>query len=169
MLEIVVCDEVRNLAKELSSEVQKNYSNNKDSIRKGLGHYYAKIGELVVCNQYGWNHANTFDYDIEAGNNKIEVKVKERSVKPRPNFLATVAAANTRQKCTHYLFCSTIKDKVCYIIGAITKEDFLKKATFRKLGEIDHDSPSNQVWTFKADCYNLPYSELLTIGETIML
>lgn len=165
MIEIAVSDEIRALARSMAKPHEKQYASNKDSIRSGAGHYYAKIGEILVAKQFGWQHADNYNTDcITPDGRKVEVKVKQRNVKPRGNYLASVAAANTRQRCDDYLFCSTIKDHTCYIIGIIPKVEFLVRATFRKEGEYDPDSPPGQDWYFKADCYNLPYDQLKQIN-----
>ena len=46
--------------------------------------------------------------------------------------------------------------KEAWYLGKISKLDFYKKAAFHRKGEID----TNNNFTFKADCYNIPISLL---------
>jgi hypothetical protein len=171
MIEIKVTPELREKAKKLAEPLMKQYANNSKSIRKGQGHYFAKIAELAVAEKMGWKHIDTFHADTEATlengeGRKIELKVKERTVPPRGNYNATVAAANTKQVCDYYLFCSTIKDDVVYVVSIIPKKEFMDRATFRKKGELDPDGPRGQNWKFRADCYNMPYEDMRQVGKT---
>jgi hypothetical protein len=50
--------------------------------------------------------------------------------------------------------------KTAWYLGSISKEEFYKKAVFRKKGELDPDSSPNYPFKFTADCYNIPTSEL---------
>jgi hypothetical protein len=50
--------------------------------------------------------------------------------------------------------------KTAWYLGSISKEEFFKKAVFRKKGEFDPDSPPTRKFYFTADCYNVPASEL---------
>lgn len=170
MIEIKVTDEIRKRAKEIAEPLMKQYANNPNSIRKGKGHYFAKIGELAIAEKFGWKHIDTFHADTEAiltngEGRKVEIKVKERNVPPRGHYNATVANANTKQACDYYLFASTISDEVVYVLGIMPKKEFLEKAVFRKKGELDPDGPRGQNWRFKADCYNMPYNEMRQIGK----
>jgi hypothetical protein len=163
MIRIPVTPELRAKAMEIAKPLMEQYKNNPKSIRKGEGIYYAKIAELAVSEKFGWKHIDTFHADTEAVlvNNqkrKIEIKAKERTVPPMGNYNATVAAANTKQACDYYLFCSTVRDEEVYVVSIIPKKDFLKNATFRKKSELDPDGPRGQNWKFRADCYNMPYN-----------
>jgi hypothetical protein len=170
MISIVVPERIRQHAREIAEPLEKLYATNACSIKSGAGHYYAKIGELLLCERYHWKHVDTYDYDClaiddDGTERRIEVKVKNRNHPPRGNYLATVAAANTAQKCTHYLFCSTIRDEMLYIVGILPKVDFLWSAALYRKGDPDPDSPPGQNWMFKADCFNLPYECLNQITQ----
>ena len=133
-----------------------------NSIRKGEGALVAYIGEALVLHLEGGEIKDTYDYDVIDRNGvKIDVKTKERKVAPLPHYNCTVAAYNIKQKCDRYAFVNVLKDmKTAWYLGSISKEEFFKKAVFRKKGEFDPDSPPTRDFYFTADCYNVPVSEL---------
>jgi hypothetical protein len=131
----------------------------RNSIRKGEGNFVGFLGEAIVSDYFGGIHANTYDYDVIIKDKKVDVKTKKTTVVPLPEYLCTVADFNTKQKCDYYYFVriniSTMKG---YLLGGLTKNAFYKKAKFYKKGELDPISDLG--WTFTADCYNVPISEL---------
>ena len=133
-----------------------------NSIRKGKGAVVAYIGEELVKKILGGEIRDTYDYDIVYGDNiKVDVKTKERTVAPKEHYNCTVADFNTKQNCDEYAFVSVLGDhSAAWYLGKISKEDFYKEATFYKEGELDPDSPPGRDFYFKADCYNIPISEL---------
>ena len=171
MIHLEIPESIRRKAKTIASDLEKKYSGNSSSIMSGQGHYYAKLGEILIAQHFHWHHADTFDYDILAKDKRdgseyrVEVKVKKRTVRPRANYLATVAGYNYQQKCDYYMFASTIEDRELYIIGMLPKDEFLFYATYHKKGVTDHESPPGLNWTFRADCFNLPYAFLRPVGK----
>ena len=60
------------------------------------------------------------------------------------------------------MFTRILKDMTAgWILGYLNKEDYFKKSTFLKKGEID---PSNN-WKVSTDCYNLSINKLNNIGD----
>lgn len=176
MLVTKTTENQRAKALELATPLMKRYANNEDSIKRGKGHYIGKLAELVAVerlNRFGLKHINTYDADTEAilvsGNSKIEIKTKDRTVPPRGYYNASVAAANTKQVCDLYLFCSSLNDEIIYIIGIISKAEFFEKSVFYKEGDLDPDGPKGMNWKFRADCYNLKYNLMSQIGKTPLL
>jgi len=133
-----------------------------NSIRKGKGAVAAYIGEEVVKRVLNGKIKDTYDYDIIYGDDvKVDVKTKERTVVPMQHYNCTVADFNTKQDCDEYAFVSVLKDhSSAWYLGKISKEQFYQKASFYKEGDLDPDSPPNKDFYFKADCYNIPISEL---------
>ena len=128
-----------------------------NSIRHGEGSLVAYIGEEVVKSVLRGEIKDTYDYDIVYQNLKVDVKTKERTVAPRPYYECCVADFNTQQDCDEYAFVSVLNTlQEAWYLGKISKTAFYKKAIFHRKGEID---PANN-FTFKADCYNIPISEL---------
>jgi hypothetical protein len=154
MENIKITDRMRQAAQEESNILGEL----KNSILKGKGNEAGILGEIVVSLLKSFTRVNTYDYDIigEDGS-RWDVKTKQRTVPVQPHFYATVADFNTSQKCDGYIFVSIYGD-IAQIIGWVWKEQFYKKATFYKKGDID--PTSHDGWKFRADCFNLPYSEL---------
>ena len=106
----------------------------------------------------GGTWENTYEYDIILPDGKkIDVKTKQTSVKPLPNYECSVSNHNTKQKCDAYAFVRLKNDfTVGWYLGCINKTEYLDKATFMRKGDVD---PGN-TYMFKADCYNIPISLL---------
>lgn len=135
-----------------------------NSIRQGQGNYVGFLGEIVVANAYGWKRENTFDYDVIAPDGrKVDVKTKERNVPCLGEYWASVADFNTKQECDVYLFVSVYGGNNVEIMGWLGKKEFYEKARFFKKDEVDPNS--SQGWKFRADCYNVLYSELRGVEE----
>lgn len=138
-----------------------------NSITDGAGNLAGALGEIIVCDHYNAEQKNTYDYDIVViGANgdcyTVDVKTKRISTNttPKPNWFATVAASNTRQKCDYYCFVGVANDfSFAYIYGFIQKDQFFEKSIFGAKGEID--PYGDGIWTFRADCYNLFLKDLL--------
>ena len=133
-----------------------------NSIRNGEGSIVAYIGEEVVKKVLNGKIEDTYDYDIIYNNDiKVDVKTKERTVAPRENYNCTVADFNTKQDCDEYAFVSVLIDhSKAWYLGKISKTEFYQKAKFYRKGELDPDSPPSKNFYFRADCYNIPISEL---------
>ena len=74
------------------------------SITEGQGNLAGFIGELVVQAIIGGVRKNTYDYDIIKNDKFIDVKTKRCTSEPKLNYDCSVAAYNTKQNCTHYVF-----------------------------------------------------------------
>ena len=119
----------------------------------------AYIGEEVAKSVLDGDIKDTYDYDIIYQNTKVDVKTKERTVAPKSYYECSVADFNTKQACDEYAFVSVLNTlKEAWYLGKISKLDFYKKATFHRKGEVD----TNNNFTFKADCYNIPISLLIS-------
>ena len=84
----------------------------KNSIRNQKGKLVGLLGEEIVKKFLGIpvkQDKASYDYDlIDWGDQKIEVKTKERSVAPKPEYECSVALYNAKQDCDLYVFvCST--------------------------------------------------------------
>ena len=135
----------------------------RNSIRRGKGNLCGFLGEEAVLAAFpGAESANTFQHDIQFEDVTFEVKSKDRTRPPEINYEASIANFNATQKADFYVFVSLLRDKAtntytdAYVIGIMAKDEYKKKATFLRVGDID---PSNG-WVVSADCYNVPHSEL---------
>ena len=129
-----------------------------NSIIRGRGNITGFIGEQVALQCLGGALNNTFDYDIVLPNGRtVDVKTKQTSVKPLPEYDCSVAKYNTKQKCDFYAFVRVKGDlTVGWYLGMIEKERYFEQAQFLTKGEVD---PSNG-YTVKADCYNVKIRDL---------
>jgi len=128
----------------------------KGSITKGKSNIYGSLGEIIIYdlskkNKLNVNFNSTYDYDLIIENYKIDVKTKRTTVIPKPNYLCSISAFNTRQKCDFYFFLRIHENlKECYLLGYKSKINFFKQAIFNKKGSLDVNG-----WIFKDNCYNI--------------
>lgn len=132
-----------------------------NSIRSGKGNLAGFLGEECVLKAISKAvKSNTYDYDILIGDKRFEVKTKDRTVVPRIEYECSIPNYNTKQLADYYIFVSLLRKNndylKGYVLGYMSKEEYFKKATLLKKGDIDK---SNN-FTVKADCWNLKISEL---------
>jgi len=154
MLEVKIIPEWIKEAEEKSKEM----GILKHSISEGKGNVLGFIGEQAVLSVLKEGKLNnTYDYDIITPNGTIDVKTKRCRSVPQPHYVASVAAYNTRQRCTYYVFVRMFSDySRCWVCGWIEKEKFFDRAKFLKQGEEDGDNG----YIVKDDCYNLAYEKM---------
>lgn len=138
-----------------------------NSIMKGMSNIYGAIGEVVVYDYYRLKgrrvervtDEQAWNYDLKIDGKRVDIKTKRTTVSPDEHFNCTVAASNIRQETDFYLFVRVTEDKrLAYLIGLLSKDEFLEKAEFRKIGEDDGEG-----WQYKADCYNVKAKDLIKI------
>ena len=158
MFEVYFTDNMSNRARKKAKEMGR--LNN--SITGGMGNLVGFIGEEVaahVLRNSGKKgvEENTYDYDLVVDGIKVDVKTKSTSVAPLPHYSNSVANFNTKQQCDYYVFIRIKKDlTVGWWCGVYSKSQFFKDAVFMEKGQLDADNK----YVVKADCYNLPISQL---------
>lgn len=136
----------------------------RNSIKKGEGIFHSFVCETALCDLYGMEfvpYLERNDYDVFHSERfgKVDNKTKIRTVAPKPEYLGTVANANTKQRCDFYCFTSILKDcSALWIAGFMPKAAFYDQAVFHRRGELDPSS--DRGWRFRADCWNMPYGEM---------
>jgi hypothetical protein len=159
MIQVKITPSIISRAKKKAATV----GNLQGSITGSLSHVVGAIGEIIVADAMGANESNTYDYDLVRDGERIDVKTKRCNTRPFPHYDCSVAAHGTNQNCDSYVFVRILTDTSrAWILGSIPKQDFYTKATKYKRGDID---PANG-FTFKADCYNLPISELSDVQKS---
>ena len=154
MKEIKVSLDMIENARIKSSEMGKLHN----SILKGGGNLVGFIGEQIALECLGGEWHNTYSYDIILPDGKkVDVKTKQTSVKPLPEYDCSIAKFNTKQECDMYAFVRVKNDlTIGWYLGSMDKKEYFKKAIFMKKGYVD---PSNN-FTVRADCYNMKIKEL---------
>lgn len=141
-----------------------------NSIMRGTGNFDGFVGENALkhfLNIPLTLDQNTYDYDVVFHDLLIDVKSKKTSVTPRPDYECSVANFNTRQKCTHYVFTRIYYrpehklPHTTYIMGFMPKDEYYAKARFLQKGQKD----GSNGFIVRADCWNLPYSQLYPIEQ----
>ena len=136
----------------------------KNSIRDGKGTLVGFIGELVVSDYLGVELSNTYDYDLVYKKVKIDVKSKEVTTPPKPEYECSISAYNTKQNCDMYAFTRVdINRQTSWILGWMGKDEYFQKATFRRQGEVDPNS-GRRKHTFPCDCYQIKIGDLRSLS-----
>ena len=165
MIEIEITKEMKKRAWKKAREMGVIHN----SIMKGGGNIAGFLGEEIANSLIEGAINNTYDYDITSKSGiKYDVKTKRCTSAPKPNYECSVANYNTKQQCDRYVFVRIKNNKFdiktsiksgqyeAWYLGWLDKKEYFDKAVFHKKGEVD----SNNGFTFKADCYNIPISLL---------
>lgn len=135
----------------------------KNSITNGDGNLAGIIGEIIAASEVGGDIVNTYDYDVVADGIRYDVKTKRCTSPPKEYYEVSVADYNTSQMCDRYLFTRVgFRDGVfghCFILGWMSPPEYYDRARFLRKGDLDGDNG----FIVKADCWNLPISELHSI------
>jgi hypothetical protein len=153
MRHITIDPKIISRAKELSEEM---------GVLNGIVSSHRKnmvgfIGELLFLQLFGGEHIGGYDYDIILDGRKIDVKSSECSNAPKPHHVAKVFCGFSQQQCDYYAFFKLKKDWLqAWYVGALSKREFLSKATINKKGSI---LPGTNI-VAKADQYQVKISDL---------
>jgi len=126
-------------------------------------------GELMVAELLGATLPETHDFDggwdFSFMGKQVDVKTLGRTGDASLEFYSNVIEAQIHLKATHYLFCSLNKKKrELTIVGFISKEDFLKKATFYREGDCLTRVNGDKM-KLKASGYFIQNKELIQINS----
>ena len=135
----------------------------RNSITRGQGNSYGFLGEQITKLVLGGEIVNkgkkyNVDYDLVLDDGTtVEVKTKKTTVEPKKYYECSVAKYNTKQKCDYYAFVRVLDTKKGgWFLGVMPKEKYFINAKFLKAGTRDGDNG----FLVRADCYNLPISDL---------
>jgi|TARA_R110000751_G_scaffold12185_4_gene41944 hypothetical protein len=129
-----------------------------NSITRGGGNLAGFIGEYVAQEVYGGELDNTYTYDLLLSDGRrMDVKTKRTSVEPKMDYMCTVSASQIKYDCDGYIFARVLNSySTCWILGHISKSDFLDKSTFHEKGSKDEGT----TYTYRVDSYDVPISIL---------
>jgi hypothetical protein len=157
MIEVEITKEMLSTSQKYAQSLGK--LNN--SIRSGEGNIVGFLGEECVLRLFP--HAerdNDYHHDLFLKGKRLEVKTKDRTVMPKSHYECSIAQYSTFQDTDYYVFVSLLRQREeyvkGYILGYMKKSEYFIKAKLLKKGDLD---PSNN-FIVKADCWNLPISEL---------
>ena len=132
MIPVKITDEMFLKARQKNSEMGLL----RNSIIKGNGSIAGFIGEQIVLQVLGGEWTNTYEYDIVLENGlKVEVKTKQTTVEPKPDYSCSISNFNTHQQCDIYAFTRVMKDySMGWYLGYCTPKEYFEKASFVKKG-----------------------------------
>lgn len=167
MIEVEVSGEILEKAGDLYDAFRKDRAYIPNSIKKGEGAYEGFIGELAALTYLGvgFIHANTYNYDIikTAANDTIDVKTGKCKSIPKPHYTGSVADTSLHQSCKFLLFTRALAPayRKVWLMGYISKSDFIEQAEFHKKGTYDYTNN----YKVSADCYKIRYDQLISCSE----
>jgi hypothetical protein len=146
--------------KDKARELAKEMGHIRNSITKGEGNFAGFLAEVVVADMLGVKRSPTKDYDLTLDDGRtVDVKTKRTTVAPKPYYDCSIAATSTHQDCDMYIFTRYIEGGALYVLGDCSKDDYFNRARLLKRGDKDGDNG----FVVRADCYNLPISELTNL------
>ena len=156
MEEILITKDMINKAKTKANQMGK--LNN--SITKGQGNIAGFLVEEGANSLIKGDVSNTYNYDIIYNKIKYDVKTKRCTSPPKSHYECSVAAYNIKQKCDRYAFVRIewVNGKWgrAWVLGWLEHDEYFEKAEKLNRGDIDRSNG----FMVKADCYNVPISEL---------
>lgn len=150
------------------------------SHRGEIANQIGALGEIIVEN---WLSKNKVAYepvfttrtDLNILNSgMLEIKTKDRTVKPRPSYEASVPLYNhEHQQPNFYVFVSLERSKqhqdsieafhTAHIVGACSPKQLHERGKIWRAGETDPDNGT----TFWTDCWNIHIKDLVDPKTTI--
>lgn len=99
------------------------------------------VGENMVRELFGFEpmHEDGFDggWDIAFGDKKIDVKTVGRNSDVIGDYYSNVVASQMKFAATHFIFTSlNKKTRTLTVVGWISKKDLLKKAEYKRKGDV---------------------------------
>ena len=133
-------------------EKAETYSKGKTYKRSMRGQEGTKIGTI----------SNATKYDLLVQGDKVEVKTKDRTVRPKPFYECSIPLYNhTHQKPKWFFFLSLLRKgssyKEAYILGGISYSEMEKKGVVMNKGDVDFRNG----WVCKESCININIEELI--------
>lgn len=151
-------------------------------IEGGKGRIWGSLGEIVVgsvIGNLGATETLNFDYDLTWNDKTWDIKTKTRKDLPMADWDAAINASAMHQKTDYYIFVSIVSKKnlllseeqeildfpyeLAYIMGYISKNEFLMEANLRLGGSID---PQNGI-VYRGDTYTIRYDKLHPFRELL--
>lgn len=117
-----------------------------------------KLGEILVRDRYAGasEEIESYEADLLIYGRRVEIKTKKCTSRPRADYLCSTALSSSFQQPAFFCFVRILMDlSTGWILGFIERTEFLCRSELRRAGEIDVNG-----FIFKADCYNIPASEL---------
>lgn len=153
------------LTDELMERIKKHdtvdFSRSKKNIRNSGSGLIGSVGEVVSFDFYKSKGVDVKfdsakDHDLIINGYSVEIKTKATNSVPKDNYLCGVPCISSHQQPDYYFFLRVnFSLKECYLLGWISKSDFVKKSFKKEKGEKDVNG-----WVFKTDCNNIMISQL---------
>lgn len=140
---------------DVAKERANNFAGNKFTITQD-GKLAGFLCEQIFVDNFGGELVNSYNYDILLNGLKIDIKTKRCSSEPLGEYTCSVSAyQKDKQDCDYYVFFRALNDlSKVWVLGAISKEEFFKKATFVPKGTRDGR------FVASADMYSMKISDL---------
>lgn len=137
------------------------------SFMYGEGNLIGYIGKEMV-----YKHLNVqpfeipnYNFDFVYNARRFLVKAKSTNVEPKSYHQCSVAQVQISQDTDYYIFCRVmIPSKFGWILGYISRLDFLKHASFHKKGSME----GNNNYITKNNNYSIQIGKLTKIDNLLL-
>jgi hypothetical protein len=169
MKELEFDKEMMEIAMEWSkSHVRKFHNNILSGEAQVMGSFAGRLGELALSKHLGVEIADKKDYDMMVSGKRLEVKTKQRAVKPRSDYIVQVAVYSKHQRPDAYAFLSLqygdrdsggkyIDPQHLWLCGFKTTEDYFSESEMWPKGYVDPNMPS---YTTMSDMHVMKIDDL---------
>lgn len=163
IIRISVSDDIISRARaRYDKRVRKVY--NSRSYNGGRNVLDSMVSEQVVSEYYNKPIQDTYDYDfVTSSGVRIDLKTKSKSdLEPEPYWYCMVPEYQVyKQECDYYIFNRINKRlDVVWILGYMSKEEFIKNSINVKRGEILPDKEGSRDWECWTDGYYMTIEKL---------
>lgn len=165
MIEIEITPDMVENAQSLAQQMG-SLKNSIEGVRSNLVGF---LGEECFVKHYrtkklcSFSRVNNYDFDFFLNGYRIEVKTKETSVTPRTDFTVNINTFNPHQEnqLVDYYFFVYLQNQngffvKGFMVGYISKLEFLERAVLKRAGESD----GTNGFQFKHDCLCLKINQL---------
>ena len=149
---------------------EKSQFKTNNSITDNKNNIYGILGEIVFGDLFKIpqsDRLSTKDYDLIFLGQKVDIKTKKTTVVPSPEYNFSIATTSLHQSCDAYVGMRISEDmKKAYLLGYITKKDFMTGGVYGVKGDVEENSSNN--FTYQADCMNIPIAKMSVIDVGIL-
>jgi len=122
---------------------------------EGRGNVIGFLGEIITARYTGGEIVDTYDYDIQVKDLKVDVKTKAVSTPPRGHYLCSVMEYQLGNDSDVYVFVRiNLTNKTAWLLGSIAKSRLLAEGLVQRRGDLDGD------WEVKEDCRSIRIDQL---------
>lgn len=164
MIEVIITPKMIQEAEYRNSQFYKKYKNlgthRIDKKRQRITGYLAEIAIKSIFPNFEYSLSD--DVDFILNKKTFDVKAQGCNTKPKDNYVGTLYQEQDTREVDYYIFTRVKNDSsVVWIMGFISKTDFLKKAILVEKGF------ENNNFIYDQSRYEIEYKELINLNNIL--